>query len=236
MSNDPESLTNNGHEQAFGAGLKIGVTGEVTPKFSLGASYQSEINMQEFDDYSGLFAKSGDMDVPATASIGLAFKPTTGSALLFDVQRIWYSKVDAIGNPMFPAFGICAMRTTPTSPSCLGGSDGIGFGWEDVTVYRLGYQWATGGDWTWRAGFATFDQPIPESEVLFNILATGVLEDHFTFGFSKGLNGGSAIDLSFMYAPNVKVRGPNPLEAPGAQEIEIEMKQFSATVNWSKTF
>ena len=236
VSNDPANLSNNGHDDAFGFGVKAGITGELAPNFSVGASYQSEIKMSEFDDYAGLFAEKGDFDIPSTFSVGLAYKNTPSSAVLFDIQRINYSDVKAINNPILPNFGICATRTTPTSPSCLGGSDGIGFGWEDVTVYRIGYQWSTGNDWTWRVGFSTLDQPIPESEVLFNILAPGVVEDHFTGGFSKDMGNNSALDVAFMYAPNTKVSGPNPLEAPGAQEIELEMKQFALSVNWSKRF
>jgi long-chain fatty acid transport protein len=236
VSNDPANLTNNGHDDSFGFGVKAGISGEVAPNFSLGASYQSEIKMEEFDDYAGLFAEQGDFDIPSTFTVGLAYENTPNSAVLFDIQRINYGGIKSIHNPILPNFGICATRMTPTSPSCLGGSDGIGFGWEDVTVYRIGYQWTTGNDWTWRVGFSTVDQPIPDSEVLFNILAPGVVEEHFTGGFSKDLGNNSALDVSFMYAPSVSVSGPNPLEAPGAQEIELEMKQFAASVNWSKRF
>jgi len=47
----------------------------------------------------------------------------------------------------------------------------------------------------------------------------------------------SGLDFAFMYAPEVTVRGGNPLAAiPGVgdtQEIEIAMKQYEFGVNYS---
>ena len=68
---------------------------------------------------------------------------------------------------------------------CLGGKNGAGFGWDDMMVYKIGGQWNTGNDWTWRAGFSHGKQPIDSSQVVFNILAPGVVEDHWTLGFTK---------------------------------------------------
>jgi len=188
-------------------------------------------------DYSGLFAEQGDFDIPQTVTAGLAWDVADKVTALFDIQWINYEDVKAISNPQFPQFGACAARTTPTNPNCLGGSNGIGFGWRDMTIYKLGVQWDTAGEWTWRVGGSIANhQPIPSSEVQFNILAPGVIEEHITFGFTKKLNDKSGIDVSFMYAPSNSVSGPNPLEAPGAQTIELEMKQYEVAVQYTKDF
>lgn len=237
VSNDPNNLTNRGHDDSFGYGLKIGVQGEVAPGFRLGASYQSKMWMDEYDDYSGLFAEEGDFDIPQTATAGLAYDFNETTTAMFDVQWIDYSDITAIANPQFPQFGACSIRTTLTDPNCLGGSNGIGFGWRDMTIYKLGVQWETGGGWTWRVGASVANrQPIPSSEVQFNILAPGVIKEHLTFGFTKALSDKSGLDFSFMYAPSNSVSGPNPLEAPGAQTIELEMKQYEFAVQYNKAF
>ena len=68
-----DSLTNNGSDWAYGAGIRVGWIGEVHPKLSLGAAVASKIYMTEFDDYSELFAEDGDFDSPANFTVGLTF-------------------------------------------------------------------------------------------------------------------------------------------------------------------
>jgi long-chain fatty acid transport protein len=70
---------------------------------------------------------------------------------------------------------------------------------------------------------------------MFNILAPGVREEHFTFGFTRDLPKG-ALNVSLMHAPAVSVRGPNPLEVPGQQTIEIEMNQWDLEIGYSWGF
>ncbi|MFQ5349959.1 MAG: hypothetical protein ACE5EG_05905, partial [Thermoanaerobaculia bacterium] len=69
-------------------------------------------------------------------------------------------------------------------------------------------------------------QPIPPSEVLFNILAPGVMEEHITFGFTRELGASRAFSFALMHAPSVTVGGANPLELPGQQTISLEMEQW----------
>ena len=138
---------------------------------------------------------------------------------------------DAV-HPMMPNLGMC-FGGDPSS--CMGGSNGPGFGWEDTGVIKLGYQYDA-GDWQARAGYSHNDQPIPDSETLFNILAPGVVEDHWSLGYSMNVGKSSSLDFSFTYMPSTEVTGGNPLAATPAgdtQLITIEMKQFDAAVNYT---
>ena len=117
--------------------------------------------------------------------------------------------------------------------SPLGTDGGAGFGWEDVTTVKGGVQLRAGEGWTWRAGYSYSSQPIPESEVLFNILAPGVEQQHLTFGFSKLIKGTQEISLALMRAFSTAVKGPNPLEVPGLQTIELKMDQWDIELSWS---
>ncbi len=229
FSSDPANLSNNGHDDSFGVGLKLGYLGQFSDRFSFGASYQSEISMDEFDSYAGLFAEQGGFDIPATWTAGIAVAATDHVTFVFDVQETLYSEVASVGNPMLPNLAMAP----------LGADGGAGFGWDDMMTYKAGVQVATAGDWTWRFGFSTGDQPIAPSEVLFNILAPGIMEEHFTVGFSKLLGSGNrSLNVALMHASSVSVRGVNPLEAPfpGQQEIELEMDQWELEIEYSWGF
>jgi long-chain fatty acid transport protein len=183
--------------------------------------------MSEFNDYAGLFAEEGNFDVPSNWNLGLAWKLSGTSAVTFDIQRINYSDVDSVANSV----------TNITQGGNLFGSDnGPGFGWDDMTVYKLGYQWKLAGlpDWTWRVGFSHGDQPIPDKEVTLNILAPAVVENHITFGFSKEIAQNTEFSFAFMHAFSEKVKGNNAFD-PG-QEVEIEMNQYEWDVGLSWQF
>jgi len=233
LSNSAANLSDNGHEDSFGAGINLGFILPVSEQVTLGGGIRSRVYMTELGDYKGLFAEQGDMDIPASATIGLAWKTTDQLTVLLDVQKTWYSSIDSVGNKLMPAMGACMTRVTPTSPSCLGGNNGIGFGWKDMTTVKFGVQYEAANDWTWRAGYSHGNQPIPESEVFFNILAPGVMEQHFTAGFTKKFdNGSQEINVAAMYAPSYSVTG----FIPSGQTVELEMKQYQLELGWSLLF
>ena len=237
ISNDPSNLSDNGNDSSTGFGVKLGVQGEVNPDVTLGASYQSKFSMGEFSKYKGLFAEEGGFDIPSTWTVGLAWKTSPQTDLTFDIQRINYTDVKSVSNP-FSKLNTCG-AVGPGSPTCLGGSDGIGFGWEDITIYKLGYQWKSSPDWTWRVGYSQNDQPIPSSEVLFNILAPGVMKKHFTFGFTTQISQTSELNFSAMIAPEEKVSGSpssGSVFADPGQTVELKMQQYEIAASWGWKF
>lgn len=231
FSSDPTKLSGNGVDDSSGFGFKIGYLGKLTEAFSFGASYESKISMDEFSDYSGLFAEQGGFDIPSTWTAGIAVKAGENGVFLLDYQEIKYSDTASVSNPFANLFNLFGPVADPR-PFLLGGDQGPGFGWQDMEVIKLGYQWTT-GDYTWRLGASTTDQPISPSEVLFNILAPGVMEEHYTFGFTKAMASGNEFNFSLMHAPSVSVSGANLLEAPGLQTIELEMSQWDIEVGYS---
>jgi long-chain fatty acid transport protein len=233
FSSNPDKLTNNGHDFSYGMGVRLGLQGEVVDGLHLGLAYQSKIWMTKFDDYKGLFANQGSFDIPSTLSLGLAWDVDDSKTLFFDWQRIWYSDEDSIHNKLNTS-SLMQGAMTGNNDLLLGGNKGPGFGWQNINVYKLGFQWQSSPAWTWRAGYSYNDQPIPKSQVLFNILAPGVVKQHFTFGFTRTLSDDSGIDFSFMYAPSESVKGPNAFDP--SQNVELEMKQYELSLNYSKRF
>jgi long-chain fatty acid transport protein len=234
FSSDPGNLTNNNHDDSTGLGVRIGFQSEISPGIRFGAAYQPKIDMSEFDDYSGLFADDGDFDIPSNFTVGMAFDIGDTGVFVIDVQQINYEDVDAVSNSIDGLTdGSCAPGPTGgTGKGCLGGSDGAGFGWEDMTVVKIGYQWRTGTKNTWRVGYSTGDQPIPSDESLFNILAPGVVEDHITAGYSRQLDDKSSINFAAMYALEKSVKGKSPFDP--AQDIEIEMDQYEVAISYNR--
>ncbi|MEJ2362794.1 MAG: outer membrane protein transport protein [Gammaproteobacteria bacterium] len=222
----PGSVTDNGYDTSTGFTYKLGWQGEVAKGLTLGASYQGKASMSKFDKYKGLYAEGGNFDIPSTWTVGLAYDTAPSSKLVFDVQRINYSEVPSIAN------SISNFNPQNAPTNSLGGSSGPGFGWQDITVYKLGYQWATSPAWTWRVGYSHCDQPIPNKEVLFNILAPGVVQDEITFGFTNKLDKSSEWSYRMMYAASNTVSGPNAF-APN-QKIALKMYEFQleATYSW----
>jgi len=231
ISTDPSNLTDNGYDNSNGFGAKVGIQGEVSPGLTVGASYQSKISMGAFEKYKGLFAEGGDFDIPSTWTLGLAYAASPTSTVTLDLQQINYEDIKSVSNPMSKLVGCMGGNAA----NCLGGTDGIGFGWENMKVIKLGYQWKSGSDMVWRVGFSHGDQPIPESETLFNILAPAVVEKHVTFGFTKQTGKDSELTFAGMHALNNDVTGTNIYGAP-TQTVKLEMKQYELEMSWGMKF
>jgi long-chain fatty acid transport protein len=159
---NPVSLSDNGHDVSYGFGIAAGLWWGMTDTVSVGLAYQSKMSMTEFDDYSDLFAQNGGFDIPSSIKAGLSVVATEQVRVNFDIEHTTYSEVDSIANPM------ANMLPCPTLPlggtsldNCLGGAAGAGFGWEDMTTYKFGLEWAQNETNTWRFGYSYGEQPIP---------------------------------------------------------------------------
>jgi long-chain fatty acid transport protein len=226
ISSDPANLTNNGYDDSWGVGIRFGYYAELTPAFAIGAAYSTKIAMQEFDKYRGLFAEQGDFDIPENYNVGVAFKATPKLTIAGDYQRINYSDIPSVGNPSnVPGVGAAQLGASSSS---------IGFGWDDVNVFKIGleYQWSP--KMLLRAGYNVTDNPIQARDVTFNILAPGVVTDHLTLGFTYSMGGGSELTMAYMHAFENSVSGPanNPNFPVGGTET-IEMSQNSLGIAWS---
>ncbi|MBL4711564.1 MAG: outer membrane protein transport protein, partial [Gammaproteobacteria bacterium] len=237
FSLDPANLSGNRSSTSMGAGLKIGYQGEVEPGMRVGVSCQSKISMGEFDEYKGLFAEGGDFDIPSTYNIGVSFDVGSSGVIVADIQRINYTDVKAISNSVTQLINGSCLPGPPAGPGpvggagCLGGANGAGFGWEDITIYKIGYQIDL-GEHTLRVGYSHSDQPIPDDQTLFNILAPAVIEEHFTAGWTMNIGSDQEFNLAAMYAPAKSVKGDNPFDG-GATQIEIEMTQWEIQAGWA---
>jgi len=220
---DGSDLTTGDIDTSNGFSIGLGWTGTVAPGVTLGATYTSKAEMSEFDGYSDLFAEQGDFDIPASAGVGVAFEATPTMTVAFDVTKIYYSQIAAINNPLTPNILNC-MGGDPSF--CMGADDGAGFGWDDMTVFKLGVSWQMDKNLVLRAGYNHGENPIPNSETFFNILAPGVIEDHITLGATKTLANGAELTFMFMHAYEKEVKGSGSIPAAfGGGEVDLKMSQ-----------
>ncbi len=219
-SSAPGSVTNNGYDSADGWGIKLGWQGQITDSLTLGASWSSRIETDRFEKYSGLFAEQGGFDVPESYGVGFAWQVNPRWTLAGDWERIEYSEIKSISNPL--AFN-----------APLGADQGAGFGWQDIDVYKLGVIYAASPKLTLRAGISHAEQPIPASQTLLNILAPGVIQDHASFGASWQLSPEQSLTFSYTRALEEEVKGDSSIPGMlGGGEANLSMSQNIVGVAW----
>jgi len=228
MSTDPANVTNNGHDDAWGYGVRVGYLGKITPTVTIGAAYASKMNFGEFNKYAGLFAEQGDMDIPENYNLGVGWQATPDLRLALDYQRINYNKIKAVGNPVLPNI-----------MNGMGADNGPGFGWDNVNVWKIGAEYKLDQQWMLRAGYSHGDNPIKGSdcstldncgEVTLNILAPGVVKDHVTLGFTYTLASGNELTMAYMHAFETKVSGLNPIAADFGYVTNNTIKMYEDSI------
>lgn len=223
QSSSAANLTNNGHDDSYGAGVHIGWLGEITDAVTLGATYQSRTYMSRFGKYKGLFAEQGDFDIPSTYGVGVAVKVTPALTLAGDFQRINYSEVDAVGN-----------ASLSNLSNGLGNDNGAGFNWQDAKVYKIGALYQYSPALILRAGYNHVDQPIRAGDTLFNILAPGVVKDHVSIGATWVLSPQSEVSFAYTHAFENTVRGQNSIPAGfGGGDANVRMYQDALGVAYT---
>lgn len=223
-SASPGDFTNRGSDSATGWGFRLGYTGKLTPDLTVGATWASKTWTGKFDKYQGLFAQEGGFDIPSNFGVGVAWKATSALVLAADVQRILYSDVKSVGNPIGNLF----------AGNAFGTSNGPGFGWQDVTVAKLGVSYDI-ADWTLRAGYSHTTQPIPQDQTFLNILAPGVVQDHLSLGATWNLSRSSELSVAYTHAFKKTVNGSGSIPALyGGGEADIHLSEdiFGIAYGW----
>lgn len=211
-SQAPNHFTNRGKDSSKGWGLRLGYTGEIAPGLTLGLTYASKTRMGKFHKYKGLFSNQGSFDAPASFGAGLAWQASPKLTLAGDLQRIQYSKVKPVGN------------LTIQAP--FGSSNGPGFGWREQTIAKLGLSYQASERLTLRTGYSHASQVIRSSQVMLNLLAPGVIQDHFSLGATWRTGEQGELSLAYTHALSQSVKGQLPANMGGGQ-ARLKMNQHS---------
>lgn len=236
---DGEKFTNEGNDFSYGAGVRFGWLGKFYKnRLSLGANYASKVYMSKFDKYEDLFAEQGKFDIPSHWALGAAFKATDKLTIAADFQKIYYSDVASINNkgpdPANPTeFFPPGCQTLPDgSNSCLlGKDDGMGFGWGDADVYKIGFNYDYDPTWSFRAGYNYSKAPMDDDQVLFNFLAPAVCEHHLTLGMSYRPNKNMEWSFNYMHAYSNTIKGPTALGPTAGLPVNGENASIDMHIN-----
>jgi len=195
---DTAKLTDNGTDVAYGAGIRLGWLGEfMDDKLTLGASYTSQTYMSKFDEYSDLFAEQGQMNTPGNIGFGISYMATNELEVALDINYVMYEDVPAVSNPGPDSRGDF-LFPVDRETNALGKDAGLGFGWENQTVFKLGISYEYSPTWTLRGGWNYGKSPIDsENDILFSMVAPAITENHLTLGGTYQM--GDEMELSFSY-------------------------------------
>jgi long-chain fatty acid transport protein len=155
------------------------------------------------------------------------------------VHRILWNDVASIGNKGPTTTGTLGLNPlcpggNAGNPECqLGGDLGMGFGWTNQTAYKLGFDYKYSKDLSFRAGYNYGKSPIPEDQVLFNMLAPATVEKHVTFGATYTLANKDEVSFAFMHAFKNVIKGPTMF--PGAS-ASLAMSQTSLSIAYGLKF
>lgn len=109
-----------------------------------------------------------------------------------------------------------------------------------MNVLKLGVAHKWGEALTVRAGWNHGSNPVQASDVTFNMLAPGVVQDHVTLGFTAGTGKDSEVSGALMIAPRKSTTGSslfNAVLGAGAAGTEtVSMRQASFGLAWAQRF
>ena len=215
-SSNPGHVTNNGYDYSFGGGIKFGATWDPVEWATLGVSYQTRTWMSNFHKYAGLFADGGSFDIPAAVTEGITLRPIKTVDVSLEHEHIFYGDVAAIANS--------------GQAGLLGTSNGKGFGWEDMDVYRIGGQWQALEQLKLRAGYSYNSMFTKGSQAMFNILAPATPTQHASIGATYDITPAWDVTVGYTHAFSKTLNGWNQNDA--TQSIKLRMDQDDVAIGF----
>ncbi len=209
-------------ESSYGTGVRLAVRQEISSGIALDAGFQSSINMDEFAAYRGVYAQAADLDIPARARVGLAFKASERSWLNVAVERVMYSGISAFPSRFLPNRFL----------SLLGDSTSPSFDWQDLTVYSVSFTWSDGADHQWHIDLSTRTQPSPSSQLLRNALEGDLAGSAMIVGYSRRTGERSRLNFNAAYAPSEFAFGGSVL---GVTTEDLD-RRFELEALWTMNF
>lgn len=236
---DGPDLTNRGNDYSYGAGARVGWLSKFfNQRLSIGANYASRTYMTKFDKYRDLFAEQGSFDIPEHFALGAAISVTKKITIAADYQKIKYSDIKSIGNQgpdasdpinFFPSG--CQNEVGGGNTCLLGRDDGMGFGWEDQNIYKIGINYDYDSQWSFRVGYNYAESPIQDDQVLFNFMAPAVNEHHATFGMSYRPSKNMEWSMNYMHAFKNTIKGPTALGPTAGLPVNGENASIDMYIN-----
>ena len=205
LSTDPSSLSNRGAEYQLGGGVRAGIIYALLPGLRFGMQYSSELFIPRYTKYNGLFANNGKLNTPAHYTVGLSWNVMPRLTVGLDFQEVLFGTIDNMGDAgptaLEPAGVLNPQRR-------LGGSDGIGFGWHNLPIVKLGAILKVNERVTARQGWNDNFGVVGPAGALFSPIAPAPMQDDLTVCASIALPGKGEISVGYFHALAATTRSP----------------------------
>lgn len=232
---DITGFSNQGYDWSVGMGLKFGWLGSFDD-WRVGVSYQSKIYFENFEKYNELFADNGNLDTPPIFGVGVSYNIKPAWTVAADITYTFYEEVKALSNPGPNLAGDPSGVMDPDTQS-LGLPGGLGFGWENQTVFKIGTEYGFNEKWIGRVGWNYGKSPIDEdTQIIFNLIAPAITQNHLTLGGTYNISPTMEINGSYVHGFNFKQSGPTYVSDDGSNLGSLEMSQDSIGVSFSMKF
>ena len=242
FSNSPEHTTDNGFDYAWGGGFRAGFLWQPVTGFGIGAAYQSRLWQTRFDLYEGTVV-GGSFDLAPTLNIGTQFHFFPGHRLLLDYEHIDYSVIKPLAHSMHgqhfsdgcfvPRILARSLPSAPALPACLGGSDGPGFGWKSLNVYKLGYQARLGEQLSVRVGMSWGGNPAGSQQAFSQLFAPAITDKHVSLGISWRRKSGGHLDIALLHGLSNHLREKSILSNAELRLLDGEIVGFDVKADES---
>ena len=230
-----DDFTNQGKDWTGGAGIRLGWFGDYG-NLTLGAEYSSKVYMKEFTHYEELFAEHGDIDFPANIGLGASYKINNDLRVAMDITYTLYEDVAAIGN-VGPNLAGDPNGPLGSNDRKLGLDNGMGFGWSNQTVFKIGTEYYYSEKTIFRAGWNYGKSPINEDrEIIFNLLAPASTQNHLTLGGTYLYSSEMEFNASYVHAFEYEQSGPTYISDDGSNFGSLKMSQNSLGFSLSYKF
>ncbi len=206
-------------DSAWGTGLGLGLLYRITPTLALGASYNTEMEFEDFEWNSAhanpSLANFGtartiklQLNMPAVAIVGLGWTPNDRLAVALDGKYINYEDTE-------------------------GFKDVLGF--EDVNVIMLGVQYRVAPKLALRGGYNKGDNPIPDERAFFTVATPAIFEDRYCLGLGLQATENMNLDVAFYHVNENEITGPfvGPTGPVPGTSVTTAMEMDSVVVTFN---
>lgn len=209
-------------DSAWGFGAQVGVFYKINDVFSIGGSYQSEMEFEDFEWNSAVAnpnlptfgtARKLKLQVnnPANAVLGIGITPSDRLKIALDAKQLYFKSTEGFGTRL---------------------------GWQDITAYGLGVQFQAMPKLTLRAGYNQTENAIPDEVTFFNVASPAIFGKHACVGMGIQVTPSLTMNAAYYRAFSEKISGPfiSPVSGPvpGTRvTTEMTLNSIVATFSFS---
>ncbi len=214
----------------WAGGYNLGILYEPTSSTRVGLAYRSKVSQQltgnarfknaipQFSSF-GLFVKtnvSADIDLPQSASL----------SAYHDISNRWSVMADATWTG-WDNFDQVRVKYDSNQPDTV-----LDENWDDVWRYSLGVDFRLNSTWTFRAGTAFDESPIPDSNRTARIPGEDRIWASAGIGYQVTPTIGIDVGYSHLFIDDPEIRENTPASGTLTGEYDADVNIFSAQLVW----